>query len=142
MAQIKTDDTIKVHYTGTLADGTVFDTSRQRDPLEFTVGGGQLIKGFDEAVLGLNVGESTRVTIPAEEAYGPHREEMVLEVELSQFPEGLNPQPGQQLETETADGHPLSIRVVAVEGDRVTMDANHPLAGKELTFEIEVVSIA
>jgi FKBP-type peptidyl-prolyl cis-trans isomerase 2 len=141
MAQVKKDDAVKVHYTGKLADGTIFDTSREREPLGFTVGGGQLIKGFDEAVIGMAVGEAKTVIIPAQEAYGPHRSEMVFEVDRGQFPEGVTPEVGQQLQTETNDGHPLLITVVAVEGEKVTFDANHPLADKDLTFEIEVVEI-
>ncbi len=142
MAQVQNGDTAKVHYTGTLTDGTVFDSSRQREPLEFTVGGGQLIKGFDEAVVGMEVGQTKTINIPAEQAYGPHREEMVIGVDRSQFPEGMNPEVGQQLQTQTADGQPHIVRVVAVEESKVTLDANHPLAGQDLTFEIELVEVA
>lgn len=142
MAQVKTGDTVKVHYTVKLADGTVFDTSRQREPLEFTVGKGQLVKGFEEAVVGMAEGETKTATIASENAYGPHLEEMVFEVDSSLFPEGLNPQVGQQLKTKTGDGRLLLVTVTAVEGSKVTLDANHPLAGKDLTFEIELVEIA
>ena len=141
MAQVKNGDSTKVHYQGTLADGTVFDSSREREPMEFTVGGGELIKGFDEAVVGMTVGDIKTVTIPAEEAYGPFRDEMVIEVNSSDFPEGLNPEVGQQLETQTKDGHPLVVTVKSVADSIVTLDANHPLAGKDLIFEIEVVEI-
>jgi len=141
MSKAKSGDTVKVHYTGTLEGGEVFDTSRGKEPLEFTVGGGQLIKGFDEAVVGMAKGDSISVTIAAAEAYGLHREEMIFEVDKEQFPEGLNPETGQQLKTETGDGHPLIVTVTAVNEEKVTLDANHPLAGKDLTFEIELVEI-
>lgn len=142
MAQVKKGDTVKVHYTGKLADGTIFDTSRERETLEFTVEAGQLIRGFDEAVVGMSVGESKTVTIPAEKAYGPHREEMVFEVDLNNFPREVDPEIGQQFQTETADGQPLLVMVTAVEESGVTLDANHPLAGKDLTFDIELMEIA
>ncbi|PLX86586.1 MAG: peptidylprolyl isomerase [Desulfuromonas sp.] len=142
MAQIKSGDTAKVHYTGKLDDGTVFDSSRQGDPMEFEVGGGQLIQGFDEAVLGMSLGESKTVTIPSENAYGPYREEMVMEVERGQFPEGVSPEVGQHFEIPNNDGPPLVVEVKATDEEKVTLDANHPLAGKDLTFEIELVEVA
>ena len=142
MAHVKSGDTVKVHYTGKLDDGTVFDTSRQREPIKFEVGRGQVVPGFDEAVVGMDVSESKTVTIPAEKAYGPHKEEMVVEVDRSQFPEELSPEVGQRLEVQTSDGNPLTVMVSAMEGSKVTLDANHPLAGKELTFEIELVEVA
>ena len=142
MASAKKGDTAKVHYTGTLNDGTVFDSSRERDPLEFQVGAGQLIPGFDQAVDGMAVGETKTVKIPAEQAYGPHRAEMVIDVDKTQFPEGLNPEVGQQLQTQDNQGQPLVVTVTAIDGDKVTLDANHPLAGKDLNFEIELVEVA
>ncbi len=142
MASAKKGDTAKVHYTGTLNDGTVFDSSRERDPLEFQVGAGQLIPGFDQAVDGMGVGETKSVKIPAEQAYGPHRNEMVIDVDKNQFPEGLNPEVGQQLQTQDNQGQPLVVTVTAIDGDKVTLDANHPLAGKDLNFEIELVEVA
>lgn len=142
MTQVKSGDTAKVHYTGTLADGTIFDSSRERDPLEFEVGAGQLIAGFDQAVFGMSVGETRNVNIPAADAYGPHRSELVIDVDKKQFPEGLNPEVGQQLQTQDNHGHPLVVTVTAIDGDKVTLDANHPLAGKDLNFEIELVEKA
>lgn len=139
MAPVKSGDTAKVHYTGTLDDGTVFDSSREREPLEFQVGSGQLIAGFDEAVVGMSLGETRAINIPAEKAYGPHREELVIAVDRRQFPQGINPEVGQQLQTEDNQGHPLIVTVTAIDGDQVTLDANHPLAGKNLNFEIELV---
>jgi FKBP-type peptidyl-prolyl cis-trans isomerase 2 len=142
MAQVKSGEKAKVHYTGTLEDGTVFDSSREREPLEFEVGAGQLIEGFDQAVDGMTVGETKNVKIPAEKAYGPHRPDLVIEVDKTQFPEGLNPEVGQQLQTQDNQGQPLIVSVAAIDDDKVTLDANHPLAGKDLNFEIELVEVA
>ncbi|WP_305045397.1 FKBP-type peptidyl-prolyl cis-trans isomerase [Geoalkalibacter sp.] len=139
MAQLKSGDTAKVHYTGTLDDGTVFDSSREREPLEFQVGAGQLIAGFDEGVLGMSLGETRNIHIPAEKAYGPHREELVIDVDRRQFPQDITPEVGRQLQTEDNHGHPLIVTITAIDGDKVTLDANHPLAGKNLNFEIELV---
>ena len=134
-------DTVKVHYTGTLEDGTVFDTSRGREPLEFTLGEGTIIPGFEETVKGMQVGQTKTVTIPAEEAYGPHRDELVMVIERDKLPEGLNPAIGQQLEMQQADGGTAVVVVTDVSETTITIDANHPLAGKDLTFEIELVEI-
>jgi peptidylprolyl isomerase len=142
MAQAKNGDTVKVHYTGKLEDGTVFDSSQGREPLEFTLGTGQLIPGFDAAVVGMAVGENKTVTIPPDQAYGPHHEQMVVEAERGQFPPDADPQIGMQFESGSEDGQKFVVTVTAVEGDKITLDANHPLAGKDLTFEIEVVEVA
>ncbi len=109
MAQAKHGDTVRVHYTGRLEDGTVFDTTASRDPLEFTIGKGQIISGFEEAVIGMNPGESKTVNVPANKAYGPYRKEMVVEVERSQIPENLNPQVGQLLEIRQMDGRTIIV---------------------------------
>lgn len=137
----KSGDTVKVHYTGTLDDGTQFDSSAGREPLQFQLGGGQIIPGFEEAVMGLSPGDSVTKTIPADQAYGPHREEMVLIVDKSSFPENINPTPGQQLEVRQSDNHTVDVVVTEVTDESVTLDANHPLAGQDLTFEIELVEI-
>ncbi|PLY00148.1 MAG: peptidylprolyl isomerase [Desulfuromonas sp.] len=142
MSKVKNDDKVKVHYTGTLEDGTVFDSSREREPLEFTVGGGEMIKGFDSAVVGMEVGESKKFTIEAADAYGERRDEMVFQVERSQLPEGMEPEVGQHLQTEAEGGHPVILEIVAIEDANVTLDGNHPLAGKDLNFDIEVMGIA
>ena len=135
----KTGDTVKVHYTGTLNNGTVFDTSIQREPLEFTIGQGQLIPGFEQAVIGMKVGESKTVTIPVAQAYGPHRSDLVFTMELSQLPENI--EVGQQLQMTQTDGSTIVVTVIEISETTATMDANHPLVGQELTFEIELIEI-
>lgn len=140
MTQAKAGDTVRVHYTGTLEDGSVFDSSQGREPLEFTLGEGQVIPGFEEAVLGMEPGESKRVTIPSTEAYGPRREELMLEVGKEEFPPDVRPEVGQRLQM--VQGEQAMVVLVREVGDRsVTLDANHPLAGEDLTFELELVRI-
>jgi len=141
MTEAKKGDTVKIHYTGKLDDGTVFDTSDGRDPLEFTLGEGKVIPGFEEAVLGMNASDSKTTTIPSAEAYGPHHEEMVVEVDRGQFPPDITPEIGQQLQMQRPDGQKMVVAVTEVSESTVTLDANHPLAGKDLTFDIELVEI-
>ena len=133
--------TVKVHYKGTLNDGSIFDTSEGRDPLEFQVGSGQVIPGFDAAIQRMDEGATETITIPSSEAYGDVREDMIATIPHEQFPEGLNPEVGQTLQLKTPDGA-LPVRVVDVKDEGVTIDGNHPLAGKDLTFELTVVGIA
>lgn len=140
-AQVKQGDTVKVHYTGKLNDGTVFDSSSGGDPLEFTVGSGQLIPGFEEAVKGMGEGDKTSAEIPCDKAYGEHHAEGVIEVPRDRIPSEIAPEVGQQLQMQSKDGQPVPVRVIAVGEGSITVDANHPLAGKDLTFDIEVVSI-
>ncbi|GAB4344829.1 MAG: peptidylprolyl isomerase [Candidatus Abyssubacteria bacterium] len=142
MAQAKSGDTVKVHYTGKLDDGTVFDSSVGREPLEFTLGGGQVIQGFEEAVVGMEPGETKTANVAAEKAYGPHREEMVVPVNRGEFPEHIEPEVGQQLQMRRTDGRSIVVTVTDVSETTVTLDANHPLAGKDLTFDIELVEVA
>jgi len=137
----KDGDTVRVHYTGTLEDGTTFDTSVGREPLEFTLGEGKMIPGFEKAVYGLQVGKTKTVTIPAEEAYGPHRDDLVVVVERDQLPAGLDPKVDQQLQMQQTDGRTAVVIVTDVSETTITVDANHSLAGKDLTFEIELVEI-
>jgi len=141
MAQAKPGDTVKVHYTGKLEDGTVFDTSADRDPLQFTIGEGQIIPGFEQAVVGMNPGESKTIKVLTNDAYGPHREDMVLVVDRNQLPVDLIPEVGQQLQSRQQDGQIIVVTVIAVSESTVTVDANHPLAGKDLTFDIQLVEI-
>ena len=141
MAQAKNGDTVKVHYTGKLEDGTVFDTSINRDPLQFTIGENQVIPGFEQAVVGMNPGESKTTKVPADKAYGPHHKEMVIVVDRNQFPANLEPKVGQQLQIRQADGRAIVVTVTDVSESSVTLDANHPLAGKDLTFDIQLIEI-
>jgi FKBP-type peptidyl-prolyl cis-trans isomerase 2 len=141
MERVKRGKTIKAHYTGKLDDGAVFDTSVNREPLEFTVGTNQVISGFEEAALGMLPGESKTVVIPAQNAYGTHREDLVLAIDKNNFPDDLKPKPNQRIRLRNADGSEYAVRVTDVSESTVTIDANHPLAGKDLTFEIKLVEI-
>ena len=140
MAEAKAGDTVRIHYVGTLGDGSVFDSSRGRAPLEFTLSGGQVIPGFDAAVAGMRVGDEQTVTIPADQAYGPHRRELLLEVPRGQFPPHITPEVGQQLQM-GGGRQEMVVTVREVRDDRVVLDGNHPLAGEDLTFALELVSI-
>ncbi len=140
-AQAKNGDIVEVHYTGTLEDGTVFDTSVEREPLEFTLGAGQMISGFEQAVLGMKIGESKTVTIPADEAYGPYRDDLVLVINREELPPGPDPEVGQQLQLTRPDGGTSIGPITNVTDTTITVDFNHHLAGKDLTFEIELMSI-
>ena len=140
-AQAKNGDTVQVDYTGKLADGTVFDTSVGREPLEFKLGASGLIPGFEKAVPGMKVGETKTVIIPSGEAYGPHRDGMVVEVPRDNLPSGLTPEVGKQMQMPMPEGGVAIITVIKVTDTTVTLDANHPLAGKDLTFEITLLKI-
>lgn len=140
MPQAQTGDTVSVHYTGKLEDGTVFDSSRDREPIEFTIGQQQVIGGFDNAVTGMEPGQQQTVTITSDEAYGERREELIFTVPKEQFPEDVKPEEGQQLQM--TQGEQVAVVTVAEVGDaEVILDANHPLAGQNLTFDIELVEI-
>jgi peptidylprolyl isomerase len=132
---------VRVHYTGKLNDGIVFDSSRERDPLEFTIGSGQLIKGFEDAVLGMAAGDVKTVKISAAEAYGDRRDELIITINKEQFPEHISPAEGLQLDLKGPDGSVLNAIITMVEEESVTLDANHPLAGKDLNFDIELLEI-
>lgn len=139
MTQVMRGDNVKVHYTGKLADGTVFDSSANREPLGFAVGSGQVIAGFDEAVMGMEVGESKVVTIPVDKAYGLRNEELVIEVPIEQVPPDLNPEVGLRLEMGGMNGEIMRVVVTKISDTHITLDANPPLAGKDLTFSLELV---
>lgn len=141
MSQAKSGDTVKIHYTGTLDDGTQFDSSQGREPLEFEVGSGQVIPGFDKAVEGMAVGDSKSVRIEADEAYGPRHEQLVQEVDRSLLPDHLDPEAGMALQSSSPDGQVTQFVVTDVSDASITVDANHPLAGQALSFDIELVAI-
>ncbi|MCP4724698.1 MAG: peptidylprolyl isomerase [bacterium] len=140
MSKAKKGDVVKVHYTGRLDEKTIFDTSDDRDPLEFKIGEGNLIAGFENAVKGLKVGEKVTISIPQEEAYGPYRKELVQDVEKTQFPENVVPEVGRQLQISQGDQQ-MVVTITGIKEDTITLDANHPLAGKELIFDLELIEI-
>jgi len=142
MITAQAGDKVKVHYQGTLADGTIFDSSEGRDPLEFTLGTGQVIPGFDAAVIGLSPGQSVVTTIPPDDAYGPANPEMIIEVERDRFPEDMELEEGLELQLSGGGGQAFLVRVIEIAADKVTLDGNHPLAGEALTFRIQLESIA
>ena len=142
MAQMKNGDTVKVHYHGRLSDGSTFDSSEGRSPLEFEVGSGSVIKGFDEGVVGMEQGEKKTIHIPADEAYGPTIPENVIEFPRSQFPPDMAPEVGMQLNLRSQDGQNIPVVIAEVKDEVVVLDANHPLAGKDLIFDVEVVEIS
>lgn len=141
MTQAKAGDTLSIHYTGTLADGATFDSSEGRDPLTFELGSGQIIAGLDAALDGMSVGEKKTVTIPADQAYGPHHPEAIQNVPREAIPADIPLDLGTELQVQTPDGQTMGVTVTAVTDEEVTLDANHPLAGKDLTFAVELVSI-
>lgn len=141
MTTIKQGDTVRIHYTGTLLDGKVFDSSEGRDPLEFAVGSGQIISGLDTALPGMEVGEKKRVEVPCVEAYGPINPGARQQIPREGIPDDIPLEPGTQLQMQTPDGQALPVTVVEVDEATVTLDANHPLAGQDLIFDIEIVSI-
>ncbi len=142
MAAAKQGDTVSIHYTGTLDDGSVFDSSDGGEPISFTIGAGDVIAGFDEAVLGMSVGDRKTTTIQPENAYGDHHEELIMKVDRSQVPPDTELGIGDVLEVGLSDGEAATVVVVELDPSTVTLDANHPLAGKALTFALELVSIS
>jgi len=141
VTEAKLGDTVRVHYTGKLEDGTVFDSSLDRDPVEFTLGASQVIPGFEQAVVGMSPGESKTVEVPADQAYGPYREELVQEIDRELVPEDLKLEVGQQLALRLSPGRSIRVTVTKLTESKVTLDANHPLAGKDLTFDLQLVEI-
>jgi FKBP-type peptidyl-prolyl cis-trans isomerase SlpA len=141
MSQAKKNDTVKVHYTGKLTSGEVFDSSKERDPLEFKVGSGQLIPGFDQAVEGMEVNEKKTINIPSEKAYGASNPDLIRNVSQEQLPEDIEPEVGQTLIASGPEGQETRLVVTEVHDEHIVVDANHPLAGKDLVFDLELVDI-
>ena len=142
MIRAKDGDTVRVQYTGRLDDGSVFDSSVERETLQFTIGKGQVLHGVEQAVIGMRPQESKTVLVPAAEAYGPHRDEMTTEVRRSQFPDSVKLKVGQRLQIKQKNGQSIAVSVLDLSDSTVTLDANHPLAGKDLTFDLQLVEIA
>ena len=141
MTEAKTGDTVRIHYTGTLSDGTAFDSSDGRDPLEFTLGSGQVIPGFDKAVTGMAVGDNQTVEIGVEDAYGHHNPDGLQSFPRDRMPDDIPLEPGTRLQLSGPSGQPIMVTIAEVDDKNVVLDANHPLAGKDLTFQIELVEI-
>lgn len=141
MGEVKKGDTIRIHYRGRLEDGTVFDSTDGGASLELTIGNGEFLAGLENGVMGMKTGESKTLFIPAEEGYGPHRKERVFEYDRKNLPEGVQPAVGQQMQMYRADGLPVTVTLVKVSESTVTMDCNHPLAGKNLIFDITLEEI-
>ncbi|MBK7289897.1 MAG: peptidylprolyl isomerase [Chitinophagaceae bacterium] len=141
MAQVKSGDKIKVHYHGKLNDGETFDSSEGRDPLEFEVGSGMVIKGFDDGVTGMSVGEKKTINIPFAEAYGPVNPEMIIEMPKDRFPEDMKLEVGMPLMMSDQQGQQFQVKIEEIKEEVVMLDANHALAGKDLTFDLELVEI-
>jgi len=138
---IEKGQTVKIHYTGTLDDGTQFDSSAGRDPLEFEFGAGMVIPGFEKGVAGMEIGEKKNIHIPAAEAYGERREDLVMQFERSQLPDSLDPRIGMMLQMQGPQGQPVPVTITEVEEEMITIDANHQLAGQNLNFELELIEI-
>ncbi len=142
MQQVKKGDTVRVHYHGKLTSGDTFDSSEGREPLEFEVGGGMVIPGFDAGVTGMIIGEKKTILIPADEAYGPKQEDMIMEFPKDRFPADLVPEAGMQLNMTNPQGQNFPVLIVEVKEEIVVLDANHPLAGEDLSFDLELVEIS
>ena len=141
MAKAKNGDTVKVHYTGKLEDGTVFDSSESREPLQFTIGEGNVIPGFEEAVVDMSPGDSKTEKVPADQAFGPYREELVVDIDRGRIPAGMEPEVGKPLQIQQRDGRTTRVMITGVTESKVTLDANHPLARNDLVFDIQLLEI-
>jgi FKBP-type peptidyl-prolyl cis-trans isomerase 2 len=142
MSKAKDGDTIKIHYKGKLEDGEVFDNSKERQPFEFIVGSGDVMPGIEKGVIGMETGDTKTIEIPPEEAFGPRREELVIEIAKSELPDHITPTVGQRLQMQQPDGGHIDLIIMDVNGETITFDANHPLAGHTLFFDLELVEIA
>ncbi len=139
MKTVQLDDVIRVHYTGKLEDGTEFDSSKGKDPIEFKVGQGNLIPGFEKGVVGMKLGETKTISIPSEEAYGDRQEELIAKIDKKEFPSNISPKTGMQLQVKRPDGQTMPVMIIDVSEDTVTLDGNPPLAGETLIFDVEIV---
>lgn len=142
MAAVKDGDTVKIHYTGKLSDGTVFDSTREREPMQFAVGSDEIIPGVEKAVVGMKPGESKTIKLAAGDAFGPRQDKMVFELEKEKMPDGLTLEIGRQLQYTPENGPKRVLTIIKVSEKNVTLDGNHPLAGKDLTFDLELLEIA
>jgi FKBP-type peptidyl-prolyl cis-trans isomerase 2 len=141
MAQAKEDDTVRVHYTVKLDKDTIVGSTKDQEPLQFTLGKGQVLPGFEQAVVGMNSGESKTVLVTADQAFGPYLDEMVVVVDRGRLPEGLNPKEGDRIQLQTRSGEAVTVSVMGVSESTITIDGNHPLAGKDLIFDIEFIEV-
>jgi len=139
---VKKGDTVKIHYTGRIKDGQVFDSSKEREPIEFEIGSGRVIAGVDKGVIGMKPGEKKEVTVPPQEGYGEYEQKLLIDVPMDKMPEDIKPEVGMRLQIVNDMGQPLPVLVTEVNDESVKLDANHPLAGKDLVFNIELVEIA
>lgn len=142
MPQAAKGNTVTVHYTGTLDDGSVFDSSREREPLEFVIGEGTLIPGFENGVIGMEVGETRKIDIPAADAYGERKRDLLTPIERGEVPENVKPEVGMFVELELKDGNNARARIAEIDAENIVLDFNHPLAGHDLSFEVELLSLA
>jgi FKBP-type peptidyl-prolyl cis-trans isomerase 2 len=142
MGQAKDGDTVKLHYTGKLRNGEVFDSSKDSQPLKFTIGNGEVMPGIEKGIIGMEIGDTKTIEIPTEDALGPRREELVVDVERSDFPEDMTLSVGQRIQMRHEDGDPMILTVTDMKDNKITLDANHPLAGEALVFDVELVEIA
>lgn len=141
MAQAKEDDTVRVHYTVKLDKDTIVGSTKDEKPLQFTLGKGQVLPGFEQAVVGMNSGESKTVLVTADQAFGPYLDEMVVVVDRGRLPEGINPKEGDRIQLQSRSGETVTVAVMDVSESTVTIDGNHPLAGKDLIFDIEFIEV-
>ena len=141
MAQAKEDDTVRVHYTVRLDNDTIVGSTKDEEPLQFTLGKGQVLPGFEQAVVGMNSGESKTVLVTADQAFGPYLDEMVVVVDRGRLPEGLNPKEGDRIQLQSRSGETVTVAVMGVSESTITIDGNHPLAGKDLLFDIEFIEV-
>jgi FKBP-type peptidyl-prolyl cis-trans isomerase 2 len=141
MNQVKENNTVKVNYTGKLSDGQIFDSSEGKEPIEFTLGQGQLIPGFEKGLIDMKLNEKKTITIPKDEAYGDVNKDLIQEVKKTELPQDMAPEVGMGLVSKSPDGQEMNLMVVEVREETIVIDGNHPLAGKELIFDLEVLAI-